>query len=158
MVWNILHELSLITHHYIKKAIPLWSAPAPGHLGCRDSGHPQGPLEDSPCYLRNTGEWNTTYVPDSIREAENPAGPGSQVPSSRHQHLVTWAQSLWKPPRSLEDSFWDRPLFGLQTSGHLHCQRSGDRHARVGFAGAPGGSHLGPWIPLRLVCAGESVD
>ena len=57
---------------------------------------PPRSLEDSPCYLRTTSEWNTTSVPfqsrwtrDSIREAENPAWPGSQVPSSRRQHLVT---------------------------------------------------------------------
>jgi hypothetical protein len=53
---------------------------APGHLGRRVAGHPQGPLEDSPCDLRTTREWNTTSVPiqshrtrDSIREAGKPA-------------------------------------------------------------------------------------
>ena len=75
---------------------PFQSAPAPGHLGHRVGGHPQDPLEDSPRDLRTTGECNTTSVPiqsqgtwDSIREAENPTWPGSQIPSGQHQHRVT---------------------------------------------------------------------
>ena len=113
----------------------------------RVSGHPQGPLEDSPCDLRTTCEWNTTSVPiqlsrtwDSIRKAGNLTWPGSQVPSSQCQHWVTWAQSQRTPPRSLEDSFLDKPRFGLQTSGHLPCQRRGVRPAREGMAEAPGGA------------------
>jgi hypothetical protein len=97
---------------------PFWSTPAPGHLGRWVSRHPQGTLEDSPCDLRTTSEWNTTSVPiqscrtwECIRKAGNLAWPGSQVPSSKHQHWVTWAQSRRTPPKSLEDSFWDRPPF-----------------------------------------------
>ena len=121
------------------------------HLGRGVFGHPQGPLEDSPWDLRTTGEWNTTSVLiqscrtwDSIREAGNPAWPGSQVPSGQCQHWVTWAQSLQTPPRSLEDSFWGRPRFGLQTSGHLPCQRRGVCPAQEGFARAPRGAILVP--------------
>ena len=99
------------------------------HLVCGVSWHPQGLLEDSPCAFRTTCEWNTTSFPiqsfwtwDSISEAGNPAWPGSQVPSGQHQHQVTWAQSWQTPPRSLEDRFWERPRFRVQTTGHLPCQ------------------------------------
>jgi hypothetical protein len=60
-----------------------------------------------------------------MREAENSAWPGSQVPSGQHQHWVTWVWSRWTPPRSLEDSFWGRSRFSPQTSGHLNCQKRG---------------------------------
>jgi hypothetical protein len=127
------------------------SVPALGHLGCRVGGHPQSSLEDFPRNLKTTGEWNTTSVSiqscgtwDSIRKAGNPAWPGSQVPSGRRQHWVTWAQSRQTPPRSLEDSFWDRPNFGFQTSGHLPCQRRGVCPSQEGFAGAPWGDILFP--------------
>jgi hypothetical protein len=77
-------------------------------------------IEDSPHNLRTTGEWNTTSVPfqlrrtwDSIREAEIPAWPGSQLPSGGlNQHQVTWAQSQRTAPRSVEDSPHD-----LRTTG-----------------------------------------
>jgi hypothetical protein len=108
-------------------------------------------LEVSPHDLRISGEWNTTFVPiqlcgtwDSIRGAENPAWPGSQVPSSLCQHRVTWAWSQRTLPRSLEDSYWGRPHFGLQTSGHLPCQRSGVCPTPEGIATAPGGAILFP--------------
>jgi hypothetical protein len=39
------------------------SVPAQSHLGHGVGGHPRGPLEDSPCDLRTSGEWNTTSVP-----------------------------------------------------------------------------------------------
>jgi hypothetical protein len=132
------------------EAVPFWLAPAPGHLGQGVAPH-QGPLDDSPQDLRTTGEWNTTSVPiqsrgtwNSSRKAGNPAWSGSQDPSGRQQHWVTWAQNRQTPPRSLEDSFWDRPHFGLQTSGHLPCQRRGVLPAREGFAGTPGGAILVP--------------
>ena len=58
--------------------------------GAESADTPQVTLEDSPCHLRTTGEWNTTSAPiqsfrtwDSIREAEKPAWPGSQIPSSQ---------------------------------------------------------------------------
>jgi hypothetical protein len=50
------------------------------------------------------------------------------------------ADSFWD--RQKPQTFWGRPCYGLQTPGHLPCQRR----------------HLGSWIPLRLPCAGESVD
>jgi hypothetical protein len=130
---------------------PFWSVLAPGYLGRGVGRQPHGSLEDSPPELRNTGEWNTTSVPiqsrgtwDSIREAEKPAWPGSQTPSGQCQHWVTWAWSWWTPPRTLEDSFWGRPHFNLQTTGHLPCQRRGIFPAQEGFARAPGGTLLVP--------------
>jgi hypothetical protein len=82
-------------------------------LGVESADTPQS-LEDSPCDLRTTGEWNTTSVPiqsrgtwDSIREAEN-------LPDQGHKSLPVgistgspWARSWWASPRSLEDSPWD---------------------------------------------------
>jgi hypothetical protein len=128
-----------------------WSAPAPGHLGQRVGRHPQGPLEDSPRNLRTTGEWNTTSVPiqargtwDSIREAGNPAWPGSKVPSGRCQHLVTWAQSQQTTPKVSRGQLLRKTPFQAQTSGHLPCQRRGVRPAQEGFARAPGGAILVP--------------
>jgi hypothetical protein len=125
--------------------------PAPGNLGRRVVKHPQGRLEDSPRDLRTTSEWNTTSVPiqyrgiwDSIREARNPAWPGSQVHFGQCQHWVTWAQSLLTSPRSLEYSFWERPCFGLQTTGHLPCQGRGVCPAPDGFAWASGWAVLVP--------------
>jgi hypothetical protein len=107
--------------------------------------------EDSPLDLRTTSEWNTTSVPlqsrgswNSIREAENPAWPGSQVPSGQLQHWVTWVRSWRTPPRCLEDSLWGRPSFGLQTTRHLLCQRTGVLPAQESFAGAPGEAILVP--------------
>jgi hypothetical protein len=144
---------NVVFGHNIKKneITSFWSVPAAGHLGRGVGGHPQGPLEDSPHNLRTTGEWNTTSVPiqsrwtwDSIREAEKPAWPGSQIPSSRRQHQVTWVQSQQTSPRFLEDSFWGRPLFGLQTSRHLPCQRTGVLPAQEGFARALGEAILIP--------------
>jgi hypothetical protein len=72
-----------------------------------------------------TFPWSSVESPQEGRhlsKAGNPAWPGSQVPSCKRQHWVTWAQIQ----RGLCQSTW--------------------------------GSHLGSWIPLRLVCAGESVD
>jgi hypothetical protein len=43
--------------------IPFRSAPALGNLGRRVSGHPQGPLENSPRDLWTTSDWNTTSIP-----------------------------------------------------------------------------------------------
>jgi hypothetical protein len=57
-------------------------------------------------------------------ERIKPAWPRSPVPSSQLQQRVTWARSLRTPPRSLEDSFWGIPRFGLQTSRHLLWQRT----------------------------------
>jgi hypothetical protein len=42
------------------------------------------------------------------------------------------------------NSFWDRPLFGLQTSWHLPCQRRGVHPTQEGFAGASVGAILVP--------------
>jgi hypothetical protein len=55
---------------------------------------------------------------------------------------TTEANSFWD--RREPQSFWGSPLFGLQTSGHLPCQRIGVHPAREGFAGAPGGVILVP--------------
>jgi hypothetical protein len=67
---------------------------------------PQRSLEDSQCELRTSGEWNTTSVSihslrtwDSIREAENPAWPGSQIPSSQRQHTVTLGKQSADTPK-----------------------------------------------------------
>jgi hypothetical protein len=64
-------------------------------LGAESVDTPRS-LEDSPRNLVTTGEWNTTSVPfqscrswDSIREAVNPAWPGSQVHSGWRQHQGT---------------------------------------------------------------------
>jgi hypothetical protein len=108
-----------------------------------------GSLQDAPCDLRTTGEWNTTSVPiqlcgtwDSIRESENPAWSGSQIPYGHHQHQVTLGAETVTTPRSLEDSFWGRHHFRIQTWGHLPCQRRGVHPAWEGFTGAPGGAIL----------------
>jgi hypothetical protein len=108
-------------------------------------------LEDSPCDPRTSGEWNTASVPiqslgtwDSIREAGSLAWPGSQVTSGQCQHQLTWTQSQRTPPRSLEDSFWGRPHFGLQTSWHIPCQKRGVCPAQEGSVGATGGAILVP--------------
>jgi hypothetical protein len=142
--------------------VPCQSVPAPGNLGRRVGGHPQGPLEDSLHDLRTTGEWNTTAVPiqlrgtwDNIREAGNLAWPGSKVPSGLHQHWVTWAQSQRTPPRSLEDSFWDRPP---NQAPDIRAPSLPEERCPGGLWRSTGGSHLGFRIPPRLVCRGESVD
>ena len=118
-------------------------------LGVELADTPLRSLEDSSHDLRTTGEWNTSSVPfqscrTSIREAENPAWPGLQVPTGRHQHWVTWERSRRTPPRSLEDSFWGRPHFRLQIYWHLPCQRTGVLPALEGFAGASGEAILVP--------------
>jgi hypothetical protein len=136
--------------HYLRKHPP---SSRRQHLGRGVSGHPPPPrsLEDSPCDLRTTSEWNTISVPfqscgtwDSIRKAENPAWPGSQVPSDQRQHQVTWARNRRSPSRSQEDSVWSRPHFRLQTSRHLPCQRTGVLPTREGFAWAHGEAILVP--------------
>jgi hypothetical protein len=55
---------------------------------------------------------------------------------------TTEANSFWN--RWKPHSFWGRPHFGLQTSGHLLCQRRCVHPAREGFEGAPGGAILVP--------------
>jgi hypothetical protein len=95
---------------------------------------PPRSLEDSPHDLRTSGEWNTTSAPiqshrtwDSIREAENPAWSGSQVPSGRRQHWVTWAQSERTPPRSLEDSPRELRTSGERNTTSVPIQSRGTR-------------------------------
>ena len=50
--------------------------------------------------------------------------------------------SFWD--RKRPHSFWGRPHFGLQTSGHLPYQRRGFHPAWEEFAGVPGGALSGP--------------
>jgi hypothetical protein len=119
----------------------------------------------SPCNLRTSGKWNTTSVPfqmrrtwDSIREAENPAWPGPQVPSSPCQHLVTGdAQSADTPkvPRRQllrQISFWVSDIRAPSLPEERCPPCPG------GFCQSAWGNHLGFLIPLRLVCEGKSVD
>ena len=122
-------------------------------------------LEDSPCDLRTTGEWNTTSVPfqscgtwDSIREAENPAWPGSQVPSSWCQHLVTWAQSQLTSPKSPRGQLLRQTPFWAPDIGAPSLPEKTCPPCPWGLCWITWGTHLGSRIPLRLVCRGESVD
>jgi hypothetical protein len=55
-----------------------------------------------------------------------------------------WAHSQRTPPRSLEDSFWGRHHFRLQTSGQLPYQGRGIRPAPEGFVRTPGEAILVP--------------
>jgi hypothetical protein len=76
---------------------PFRSAPALGHLGRRIARHPQVPKRTlqgilGPLVSGTQLVFQSNHVgPEAalIREAENPAWPGSQVPSSQHQHRVT---------------------------------------------------------------------
>jgi hypothetical protein len=63
--WNSIGNV--IEENTLKKNLAFRSAPAPGHLGHGVSGHPQGPLEDSPRHLKTTDQWNTTSVPIQSR-------------------------------------------------------------------------------------------
>jgi hypothetical protein len=123
-----------------------------GHLERGVSRNPQGPLEDSPHNLRTTSEWNTTSVPiqshrtwDSIREAEKPAWPGSQIPSGRRQqHQVTLVAESANTPKVPRGQLLRQTHFGLQTSRHLPCQRRGVHSTQEGFDRTPGGAILVP--------------
>jgi hypothetical protein len=66
------------------------------------------------------------------------------APSGLCQHWVTLGAESADTPRSLEDSFWGRPHFQLQTSGHLLCQRRGVQPTKESFARASGGPILVP--------------
>jgi hypothetical protein len=75
-------------------------------------------LEDSPCDLRISGEWNKTSVPiqshwtwDSIREAEKPAWPGSQIPSDWCQHWGTLGTKLADTPKVPRGQLLRQTLF-----------------------------------------------
>ena len=126
---------------------------------------PTRSLEDSPCNLRTSGECNTTSVSiqshrawNSIREAENTAWPGSQILSGRHQHQVTLgAESADTPkvPRGqlLRKTPFQAPDIWAPSLPEERWPSGPGGHCLSIF-----GSHLGSKIPLRLVCAGESVD
>jgi hypothetical protein len=67
-------------------------------------------LEDSPCDLRITGEWNTTSVPiqscgtwDSLKEAENRPDQGHKSLPVSTNTVSPWVLSQRTPPQSLED-------------------------------------------------------
>ena len=68
---------------------------------------------------------------------------------------TTKADSFWDGLRS--NCFWGRPHCGLQTSGHLPCQRRGVCHAREGCQSTRG-SRLWSGISQRLDCVGESAN
>ena len=75
-------------------------------------------LEDFPHNLRTSGEWSTTSVPiqlhgtwDSIREAENPAWPGSQIPSGQRQHLDTLGADSADTPKAPRGQLPRQTLF-----------------------------------------------
>jgi hypothetical protein len=55
---------------------------------------------------------------------------------------TTEANSFWD--RQKPHSFWGRPHFGLQTSGHLPCRRRGIRPTWKAFAKVPGRAILVP--------------
>ena len=103
---TVMFSLSIVCCPYRSLDFPLpvcASTRAPWVLSLRTP--PRSP-EDSPRDLRTYGEWNTTSVPiqshrtwDSIREAENPAWPGSQLPSSQCQHRVTLGTELADTPK-----------------------------------------------------------
>jgi hypothetical protein len=144
---------------------PFQSAPGPGYLGCRVDRLPPRSLEDSPHDLRTTSDWNTTPVPiqscrtwDSIREAENPAWPGSQIPSGWCQHRVTLGSELADKPKVprgqllRQTRFW-APDIRASSLPEERCPPP----PQESFARAPGGAIL-VCIPPRLVCVGESVD
>ena len=140
-----------------------WSAPATGHLVLGVSGYLQVPLEYSPCYLRTTCEWNTTSVPiqphgtwDSISsKAGNPTSTGSQVPSGRRRHLGTESADTPKFPRG---QFLRQTLFrALDILAHSLPEERYPPCPR-GLCQSTQGSHCGSQIPLRLVCAGKSMD
>ena len=80
-----------------KELLPFWSVPAPGHLERGVGGQPQG-LQSTlhgilgPLVSGTQLLFQSNHVgPETalIREAENPAWPGSQVPSGWPQDQVT---------------------------------------------------------------------
>lgn len=112
---------------------------------------PPRSLEDSPCDLMTTCEWNTTSFPvqsleawDSIREAENPAWPGSQVPSGLCQHLVTLGMESVETPKVPRGQVLRQTPFRAPDIRQLPCQRRDVRPNREGFAWEPGGAILVP--------------
>jgi hypothetical protein len=76
--------------------------------------------------------------------------------SAQVRVCTTVANSFWD--RLEPQSFWGSPLFRLQTSGHLPCQRIGVCPAREGFFLSICWRHLGSQTPPRLVCTEVSVD
>jgi hypothetical protein len=69
-------------------------------------------------------------------------GRWKRLESAQVRVWTTEANSFWD--RQKQHSFWGRPRFGLQTSGHLPCQRRGVRPTWEGFARAPEGAILVP--------------
>jgi hypothetical protein len=126
---------------------------------------PTRSLEDSPCNLRTSGECNTTFVPiqshgtwDSIREAENPAWPASQFPSGLCQHLITLGAELEDTPKVPRGQLLRQILFHAPDIWVPSLPEERCPPCPGGLCWSTWGSHLSFWIPLRLVCAGESVE
>jgi hypothetical protein len=92
------------------------------------------------------------------------------TPPGRALLWSTWGSHLGFPDPSVTSlhrwqcglqklfSFWDKPCFQLQTSGHLYCQRRGVCPAQVGLLKSIWGTHLGSRFLQWVVCAGESED
>jgi hypothetical protein len=100
VVWNCVQKIKIENG-------PFRSAPTPGHLGCWVAGHPKGPqrilygilgplVSGAQLLFQSNLAGPETAL---IREAENLAWPGSQVPSSQHQHQVTLGAKLADTPK-----------------------------------------------------------
>jgi hypothetical protein len=109
-----------------------------------------GPREES---HQHRGKKSTTWIKQKTSTGPEHLGEPSWFPDLSETGLHRWEYGLQK-----WHSFWGRPCFGHQTSGHLPWQRRGICPAMEGFAGAPVGSHLWSRISQRLVCVRESVD
>jgi hypothetical protein len=87
---------------------------------------------------------------------------GSHLGSRIPQRLVWAGESVGYRANSFWDrqkphSFWDRPRFGFQASGHLPCLRRSVHPARQGFAGAPGKPSLVRDLSETRLCRWECL-
>ena len=110
--------------------------PAPGHLGRRIIGHPQGPQKTFHAILGPlvNGTQSNHRRPETalIREAEYQVGPGSQVSCGQHQHQVTLSAESADTPKILRGL----STRDLRTSGEWNTT-SARRQLRMSDIWAP---------------------
>jgi hypothetical protein len=95
---------------------------------------------------------------DSIREAEKLAWPGTQVPSGQRQHQVTLGSEVADTPNVPRGHLLRQIPFWASDIRAPSLPEERCPPCLGGLCQSTWGNNLGFWIPLRLVCAGESVD
>jgi hypothetical protein len=140
---------------------PFQSAPAPGHLGRRVSRHPQGPERTLHSILR------PRVSGTQLLFHSNHAGPETALGKQKTRvtspfwlapapgHLGEESEDTPKVPRGQllrQTPFW-APDIRAPSLPEERCPQSPGKFCQRTWR-----SHLGSWIPLRLVCASESID